>query len=121
MLGGLLMACGQLTLFASANVFSTDLEFARTLLYIALGIIIFGNGFFKPNISSMVGSLYTKGQKNKLDTAFTIFYMGINVGAFICNFFGAALQILLGWQYAFMAAGIGMFIGVIVFLLGTKH
>lgn len=47
--------------------------------------------------------------------------MGINVGAFICNFFGAALQILLGWQYAFMAAGVGMFIGVIVFLLGTKH
>ena len=47
--------------------------------------------------------------------------MGINIGAFICNFFGAALQILLGWQYAFMAAGLGMFIGVIVFLLGTKH
>ena len=47
--------------------------------------------------------------------------MGINVGAFICNFFGAALQILLGWQYAFMAAGVGMFIGVVVFLLGTKH
>ena len=47
--------------------------------------------------------------------------MGINVGAFVCNFFGAALQILLGWQYAFMAAGLGMFIGVIVFLLGTKH
>jgi POT family proton-dependent oligopeptide transporter len=47
--------------------------------------------------------------------------MGINVGAFICNFFGAALQILLGWQYAFMAAGVGMFIGVIVFLMGTKH
>ena len=47
--------------------------------------------------------------------------MGINVGAFICNFFGAALQIMLGWQYAFMAAGVGMFVGVIVFLMGTKH
>lgn len=51
----------------------------------------------------------------------TIFSMGINVGAFICNFFGAALQILLGWQYAFMAAGVGMFVGVIVFILGTKY
>ena len=72
MLGGLLMATGQMLLFASANVFSTNLELARTLLYVALGIIILGNGFFKPNISSMVGSLYPKGEKNKLDTAFTI-------------------------------------------------
>jgi POT family proton-dependent oligopeptide transporter len=47
--------------------------------------------------------------------------MGINVGAFICNFFGAAFKILFGWKYAFMAAGVGMFIGVVVFLMGTKH
>src|SRR3954467_7304236 len=54
MLGGLLMACGQMLLFVSATTFSSDLELARTMLYIALGIIILGNGFFKPNISSMV-------------------------------------------------------------------
>ncbi|MFM9007940.1 MAG: oligopeptide:H+ symporter, partial [Bacteroidota bacterium] len=80
MLGGLLMALGQLLLFASASTFDTNLDLATNLLYVALGVIILGNGFFKPNISCMVGSLYPKSEKNKLDTAFTIFYMGINIG-----------------------------------------
>lgn len=93
-----------------------------TMLYIAMTLVIVGNGFFKPNISTLLGNFYTEEQyKDKKDEGYNIFYMGINVGAFICNFFGAALQILLGWQYAFMAAGVGMFVGVIVFLLGTKH
>lgn len=93
-----------------------------TMLYVAMTLVIVGNGFFKPNISTLLGNFYTEDQyKDKKDEGYNIFYMGINVGAFICNFFGAALQILLGWQYAFMAAGVGMFIGVIVFLLGTKH
>lgn len=83
MLGGLLMASGQMLLFISATTFSSNLELARTLLYVALGIIILGNGFFKPNISSMVSNLYPKAERNKLDTAFTIFYMGINLGAFL--------------------------------------
>jgi POT family proton-dependent oligopeptide transporter len=92
------------------------------MLYLAMTLVIVGNGFFKPNISTLLGNFYNEDQyKEKKDEGYNIFYMGINVGAFICNFFGAALQILLGWQYAFMAAGIGMFIGVIVFLLGTKH
>jgi len=93
-----------------------------TSLYIAMTFVILGNGFFKPNISTLLGNFYTKQEyKDKKDEGYNIFYMGINVGAFICNFFGAALQILLGWQYAFMAAGIGMFIGVLVFILGSKH
>jgi POT family proton-dependent oligopeptide transporter len=93
-----------------------------TMLYVAMTLVIIGNGFFKPNISTLLGSFYTKEEyKDKKDEGYNIFYMGINVGAFICNFFGAALQILLGWHWAFMAAGVGMFIGVIVFLLGTKH
>ena len=93
-----------------------------TTLYIAMTLVIVGNGFFKPNISTLLGNFYNDDQyKDKKDEGYNIFYMGINVGAFICNFFGAALQILLGWQYAFMAAGVGMFIGVIVFLLGTKY
>ena len=93
-----------------------------TSLYIAMTFVIVGNGFFKPNISTLLGNFYSKEEyKDKKDEGYNIFYMGINVGAFICNFFGAALQILLGWQYAFMAAGVGMFIGVSVFLLGTKH
>jgi POT family proton-dependent oligopeptide transporter len=93
-----------------------------TMLYVAMTLVIVGNGFFKPNISTLLGNFYTEDQyKDKKDEGYNIFYMGINVGAFICNFFGAALQILLGWKFAFMAAGVGMFIGVIVFLLGTKH
>ena len=89
-----------------------------TVLYIAMTLVIIGNGFFKPNISTLLGSFYTNEEyKDKKDEGYNIFYMGINVGAFICNFFGAALQILLGWHWAFMAAGVGMFIGVIVFLL----
>lgn len=92
------------------------------MLYTAMTLVIVGNGFFKPNISTLLGNFYSKEEYlDKKDEGYNIFYMGINVGAFICNFFGAALQILLGWQYAFMAAGIGMFVGVIVFLLGTKH
>lgn len=92
------------------------------MLYTAMTLVIVGNGFFKPNISTLLGNFYSKEKYlDKKDEGYNIFYMGINVGAFICNFFGAALQILLGWHYAFMAAGIGMFVGVIVFLLGTKH
>lgn len=111
-IGGLMMGIGYL-LMGIHNI---------TMLYVAMTLVIIGNGFFKPNISTLLGNFYSEDQyKDKKDEGYNIFYMGINVGAFICNFFGAALQILLGWQYAFMAAGVGMFIGVIVFLLGTKH
>ncbi|WP_177730089.1 peptide MFS transporter [Flavobacterium inviolabile] len=93
-----------------------------TVLYIAMTLVILGNGFFKPNISTLLGNFYSKEEyKDKKDEGYNIFYMGINVGAFICNFFGAALQILLGWHWAFMAAGVGMFIGVLIFMSGTKH
>lgn len=111
-IGGLLMGLGYFLM----GVHSV------TMLYVAMTLVIVGNGFFKPNISTLLGNFYsTPEYKDKKDEGYNIFYMGINVGAFICNFFGAALQIMLGWQYAFMAAGVGMFIGVIVFLLGTKH
>ncbi len=92
------------------------------MLYIAMTLVILGNGFFKPNISTLLGNVYsTEEHKSLKDVGYNIFYMGINVGAFICNFFGAALQIMLGWEFAFLAAGIGMFIGVIIFLMGNKH
>jgi POT family proton-dependent oligopeptide transporter len=111
-LGGLMMGTGYFMMGIHDIV----------MLYIAMTLVIVGNGFFKPNISTLLGNFYNEDKyKEKKDEGYNIFYMGINVGAFICNFFGAALQILLGWQYAFMAAGVGMFIGVIVFLLGTKH
>lgn len=92
------------------------------ILYIAMTLVIFGNGFFKPNISTLLGNVYsTEEHKHMKDDGYNIFYMGINIGAFICNFFGAALKIMLGWSFAFLAAGIGMFIGVIIFIIGTKH
>ncbi len=92
------------------------------MLYLSMTLVIIGNGFFKPNISTLLGNVYTTPQyKDQKDDGYNIFYMGINIGAFICNFFGAALYILFGWAYAFLAAGLGMFIGVLVFLVGTKH
>jgi POT family proton-dependent oligopeptide transporter len=124
MLGGTLMAIGQMFLFTSASVFGGNLEFAKTLLYIGLGVIILGNGFFKPNISSMVGSLYPAQEKSKLDTAFTIFYMGINVGAFlgqfICPMLGdvvdkAGVRDIHAFKWGFLAASLAMLTGTITF------
>ncbi len=92
------------------------------MLYVAMTLVILGNGFFKPNISTLLGNVYSVPEHvEKKDEGYNIFYMGINLGAFICNFFGAALQIMLGWHWAFIAAGIGMFIGVIVFIRGSRH
>ncbi|MEZ4786579.1 MAG: peptide MFS transporter [Flavobacterium haoranii] len=124
-MGGILMALGQLLLFFSASVFDTNIGMSNTLLWTALGIIIFGNGFFKPNISSMVGSLYPKQEKDKLDSAFTIFYMGINVGAFlgqfICPFLGDVkvdgVRDLFAFKWGFLAASLAMIIGTITFIL----
>jgi POT family proton-dependent oligopeptide transporter len=91
-------------------------------LYIAMLLVILGNGFFKPNISTLLGNLYNNPEfKEKKDAGYNIFYMGINIGAFVCNFFGAALYNMLGWGAAFIAAGVGMFVGIIIFWLGTKH
>ncbi len=123
MIGGVMMALGQLLLFFSATVFTSNLGLATTLMWAALGIIIFGNGFFKPNISSMVGSLYPKQEKSKLDTAFTIFYMGINLGAFlgqtICPIVGdvkiGGVQNVFAFKWGFLAASIAMMLGTMVF------
>ncbi|MBF4473315.1 MULTISPECIES: peptide MFS transporter [Flavobacterium] len=124
MLGGLLMAIGQLLLFTSASVFVDNIGLATAIMYSGLGVIIFGNGFFKPNISSMVGSLYPKQEKTKLDTAFTIFYMGINIGAFlgqfICPLVGdvkseGGIRDIYAFKWGFLAAAIAMLIGTLVF------
>jgi POT family proton-dependent oligopeptide transporter len=124
LLGGLMMAVGQLLLFFSGSIFPTNLSLATTLMYSALGIIVFGNGFFKPNISSMVGSLYPKQEKSKLDTAFTIFYMGINLGAFlgqfICPYLGdvkdtGGIRDIHAFKWGFLAAAAAMLIGTVLF------
>lgn len=110
--GGLMMGIGYCTM-GIHNL---------SMLYVSMTLVIIGNGFFKPNISTLLGNIYSTDRfRDKKDEGFNIFYMGINIGAFVCNFFGAALQILLGWHWAFMAAGVGMFIGVAVFLSGLKH
>ena len=129
-LGGFTLALGQLVLFASASMYTTST--AQTLMWIALLIQIFGNGFFKPNISSMVGQLYSKEEKSKLDSAFTIFYMGINVGAtlgqLICPFLGdvttetkvngvtTLVRDLSAIKWGFLAAAIAMLIGTVSFI-----
>jgi POT family proton-dependent oligopeptide transporter len=111
-IGGLMMAAGYFCL----SIHST------TTFYLALLFIILGNGFFKPNISTLVGNLYSNdSMKHMKDTGYNIFYMGINVGAFICNFVAAYMRINYGWGHAFAAAGVGMLIGVLIFILGTKH
>ncbi|HBD26942.1 peptide MFS transporter [Flavobacterium sp.] len=127
MLGGALMAIGQFLLFISASTFDSSLGSAKLFMWIALFIIIFGNGFFKPNISSMVGSLYPKQEKNKLDSAFTIFYMGINIGAFlgqfICPWVGdvkdaeTGVRDIFAFKWGFLAASIAMIIGTITFFV----
>ena len=112
-LGGVLMGVGYLMLAIPNNIFS---------FYASLGVMILGNGFFKPNISVLLGNLYNDERYKVLkDTGYNIFYMGINIGALICNFFAAWLRWNIGWGAAFAAAGVGMFIGVIVFLSGMKH
>lgn len=111
-IGGVLMGVGY-CIMSIHNI---------TMLYIAMSLIILGNGFFKPNISTLLGNVYSVPEyQSKKDEGYNIFYMGINIGAFVCNFFGAALYTMIGWGAAFIAAGIGMFIGVIIFLIGLKH
>ena len=123
-IGGLTMAVGQMLLFFSASVFGSNLSLATTLMWVALGTIILGNGFFKPNISSLVGSLYPKQEKSKLDTAFTIFYMGINLGAFlgqlICPLVGdvkdaGGIRDIHAFKWGFLAASAAMIIGTVLF------
>jgi proton-dependent oligopeptide transporter, POT family len=110
--GGLLMSIGYCTMGIHNEA----------MLYISMALVIVGNGFFKPNISTLLGNVYsTPAHIHQKDEGYNIFYMGINIGAFICNFFGAALYTTIGWGAAFAAAGVGMLIGVVVFIVGTKH
>jgi POT family proton-dependent oligopeptide transporter len=90
--------------------------------YSSLALIIVGNGFFKPNISTLLGNLYSEDQyKSNKDSGYNIFYMGINIGALVCNFFAAFMRNRYGWEFAFLTAGIGMFLGLIIFAIGTRH
>ena len=124
MIGGVTMMLGQFTLFGLNST---------TGLYIGLLLLIIGNGFFKPNISTLVGGLYEDGDSRR-DAAFTIFYMGINLGAMIApliigvvtdNMFATTNEdgsIAYGYRYGFLVSGIGMLLGQVIFnLLGPKY
>ena len=134
--GGIVMAIGQFLMFASAcfvqqsiftdptegGTISTDVNngFSLTLMFIGLAALIIGNGFFKPNISTMVGDLYSPQDRRK-DSAFTIFYMGINTGALIAPLVCGSIASGGNWmnpgafKWGFFCAGVAMIISVLVF------
>jgi POT family proton-dependent oligopeptide transporter len=117
--GGLLMAIGQFLLFFCGSTFQSSPGLSTLLFFAGLGVLIAGNGFFKPNISSMVGQLYPAGDR-RIDAAYTIFYMGINTGGalgpLVCGLFGDTGN-PADFRWGFLAAGIGMLLGVLVFQL----
>lgn len=105
LIGGIVMALGHLAMAY------------EPLLFEALGLLIIGNGFFKPSISTIVGGLYTENDPRR-DGGFTIFYMGINLGAFFSPLVCGTLGESIGWHWGFGAAGIGMIAGLLVFMWG---
>jgi POT family proton-dependent oligopeptide transporter len=109
--GGILMALGQFLMFMSASIGQEGVS----VMWMALTAIIIGNGFFKPNISTMVGQLYPKGDR-RIDSAFTIFYMGINLGAFFSPLVCGSMD----FKYGFLMACIGMVVSLISFVLFQK-
>lgn len=112
-IGGLVMAVGQFLLAASAFMAHSLDPVTRLFVFnFGLGVLIIGNGFFKPNISTIVGDFYDDNDPRK-DSAFNIFYMGINLGAILGPFIAGALGENVDWGYGYFAAGIGMIIGVL--------
>ncbi len=119
--GALMMSLGQFTMaygsyYAKINFAGEVLPLQQLFLFSGLGLLILGNGFFKPVISTMVGKLYPEGD-NERDNGFTIFYMGINLGALVTNFIGGTLAEKIGWHWGFVAAGLGMIASTIWFFL----
>ncbi|GDX51961.1 MFS transporter [Bacteroidota bacterium] len=127
LVGGLLMACGQFMMFMSGSAVIDGAQSASAMSFMWAGLtfLIIGNGFFKPNISTMVGQLYSKGD-HRIDSAFTIFYMGINMGAFFSPLVCGTLAVMNGsihdYRFGFLAAAIGMVVSTISFeILKNKH
>ena len=120
-LGGLLMAIGQFLMFFSATYYQ-NADLSMVFMWFGLTGLIIGNGFFKPNISTLVGQLYPRGD-SRLDSAFTLFYMGINLGAFfspiVCGLLGDTGN-PADFKWGFLAAGIGMLFGIVSFELMKK-
>ena len=109
--GAILLVFGHLGMTVESN---------EQIFYLSLALIVSGVGFLKPNISTMVGALYEEGDPRR-DSGFTIFYMGINIGAFTATLLCGYLGEQVGWAYGFGAAGIGILFGLIIFLWGQKY
>ncbi|MCO6483856.1 MAG: peptide MFS transporter [Flavobacteriales bacterium] len=126
LVGGLLMALGQLLLFISGSFVETGAQNANamTAMWAGLTLLIIGNGFFKPNISTMVGQLYPANDR-RIDSAFTIFYMGINLGALFSPLVAGTLGDtgnIFDFKWGFLAASIGMMLSILTFeLLKNKY
>lgn len=125
--GAILLVCGHLGLAFEGNAATKSMtgeivrdDFALQVFYFSLSFIIMGVGFLKANISSLVGELYEKGD-NRRDSGFTIFYMGINLGAFLATIVCVWLGEEYGWGYGFGAAGIGMLFGLLTFIYGSRY
>lgn len=110
-IGGIFMAAGYIGLAIPDSMLA---------FYLSLLLIILGNGLFKPNVSVLLGKLYERPEYEHLkDSGYNIFYMGINFGAFVCNFIAAWLRLTYGWGWAFAAAGIGLLLAVAWLALGV--
>ena len=119
--GGVLMAIGQFILFFCASMIATDMGMAKILFVVGLTALVIGNGLFKPNISTLVNQLYAPGD-TRVDAAFSIFYMGINLGAFFSPLICGSLAEKIDFRWGFFAAGVGMVLGIIMFqLLKDKY
>lgn len=120
--GGIVMAISEIILFFCASMYKTAPDISSLLFFCGLGMMIAGNGFFKPNISNMVGQLY-RPNDNRKDSAYTIFYMGINlggaIGPFICGLVGNTGN-PEDFKWAFLVAAIGMVISVVIQVIFHK-
>ncbi|HUF26893.1 MAG TPA: peptide MFS transporter [Gemmatimonadaceae bacterium] len=115
-IGGLLITLGHFALAFGPDVATIRPGGASMVpFYVGLGLVIIGTGFFKPNVSTMVGQIYRPGDDRR-DAGFTIFYMGINLGAFIAPLICGYLGQRVGWHYGFGAAGVGMLLGLLVYM-----
>ena len=112
LLGGILQCIGHFLLALALS--------SQYIFFTGLGLIAIGTGLLKPNISTMVGGLYAKGDA-KRDSGFTIFYMGINIGAALAAIIVGFVGEVYGWHYGFSLAGVGMLIGMTIFVAGRKY
>lgn len=124
-IGGVLMGLGYMGLgIPGLAAFGIELSetFVMASFWLSMLLIVVGNGFFKPSISTLLGNLYSSEEfKEKKDWGYNLFYMGINIGALLGPIFAAFMRNKYNWSASFFTAGVGMFVGLIVFTIGLKH